>query len=257
MNSHDRILSLLGLSLRGGNLAVGEEPVDAAARAKDARLLLLAADSADNTRRRCEHMALAGNCLWVRLPCTKEQMGRALGRTSVALAAVTDIGLASALAKLLAEQDPAQYGDIAVRMAEKARRAAERKAEQAAHEKNRRLGRRKPPEPSPRPPEPERTPRRSAGSDSRPSGRQSAGRPSPQRSPSGDRPPDRRNAHRRNADWPPSGGGPAGTESAWAPKRDFRPSRDKRPKPKGPARPYAHSRPVKKGKGSFRKKKEG
>lgn len=79
MNSNDRILSLLGLSLRGGNLAVGEEPVDAAARAKDARLLLLAADSADNTRRRCEHMALAGNCLWVRLPCTKEQMGRAPG----------------------------------------------------------------------------------------------------------------------------------------------------------------------------------
>ena len=123
MNSHERILSLLGLSLRGGNLAVGEEPVDAAARAKDARLLLLAADSADNTRRRCEHMALAGNCLWVRLPCTKEQMGRALGRTSVALAAVTDTGLASALAKLLEEQDPVQYGDTAARMAEKARRA--------------------------------------------------------------------------------------------------------------------------------------
>ena len=40
MNSNDRVLSLLGLSLRGGNLVVGEEPVDAAARAKDARLLL-------------------------------------------------------------------------------------------------------------------------------------------------------------------------------------------------------------------------
>ena len=33
MNSNDRVLSLLGLSLRGGNLAVGEEPVDAAALA--------------------------------------------------------------------------------------------------------------------------------------------------------------------------------------------------------------------------------
>ena len=30
-----------------------------------------------------------------------------------------------------------------------------------------------------------------------------------------------------------------------------------RPKPKAQARPYANSRPVKKGKGSFRKKKEG
>lgn len=256
MNSNDRILSLLGLSLRGGNLAVGEEPVDAAARAKDARLLLLAADSADNTRRRCEHMALAGSCLWVRLPCTKEQMGRALGRNSVALAAVTDIGLASALAKLLAELDPTQYGDTAARMAEKARRAAERKAEQAAHEKNLRRGRRKPPEPAPRPPEPEAPSRR-------PSQRPPAGR-----RPGGQRPPDRRGPGTRSAQGRPSGprsfekkssgrpaqGGAAGREDAPASKRYSRPSRDKRPKPKGQARPYANSRPVKKGKGSFRKK---
>ena len=40
------ILSLLGLSLRGGRLAVGEEPVEAVARARDARVLLLAADAA-------------------------------------------------------------------------------------------------------------------------------------------------------------------------------------------------------------------
>ena len=33
MDSHN-ILSLLGLALRGGNLAVGEEPVDAVARAR-------------------------------------------------------------------------------------------------------------------------------------------------------------------------------------------------------------------------------
>ena len=276
MNSNDRILSLLGLSLRGGNLAVGEEPVDAAARAKDARLLLLAADSADNTRRRCEHMALAGSCLWVRLPCTKEQMGRALGRNSVALAAVTDIGLASALAKLLAELDVAQYGDTAARMAEKARRAAERKAEQAAHEKNLRKGRRKPPEPAPRPPEPE-APRRP----------EAPGRAPSHRRPAGERPPDRRSAqnrspgrkardgqtpdrrpydrrgsegqagrqiHGRRSAEQRTPGGAAGRGDAPASKRYSRPSRDKRPKPKGQARPYANSRPVKKGKGSFRKK---
>ena len=53
----NRILSLLGLALRGGNLAVGEEPVEAVARARDARVLLLASDAADNTRRRVEHFA--------------------------------------------------------------------------------------------------------------------------------------------------------------------------------------------------------
>ena len=49
-----------------------------------------------------------------------------------------------------------------------------------------------------------------------------------------------------------SGERPVG--AADASKRHSRPSRDKRPKPKGQARPYANSRPVKKGKGSFRKK---
>ena len=43
MDSRNNILSLLGLALRGGNLAVGEEPVEAVARARDARVLLLAA----------------------------------------------------------------------------------------------------------------------------------------------------------------------------------------------------------------------
>ena len=70
------ILSLLGLSLRGGRLAVGEEPVEAVARARDARVLLLAADAAEGTRRRCEHFAQAGDCLWLQLPFTKAELGR-------------------------------------------------------------------------------------------------------------------------------------------------------------------------------------
>ena len=103
------ILSLLGLSLRGGRLAVGEEPVEAVARARDARVLLLAADAAEGTRRRCEHFAQAGDCLWLQLPFTKAELGRALGRTAVAIAAVTDVGLAAALLHRLAELDPEQY----------------------------------------------------------------------------------------------------------------------------------------------------
>ena len=46
--SNDRILSLLGLALRGGRLVLGEEPVESVARARDARLILLACDAADN-----------------------------------------------------------------------------------------------------------------------------------------------------------------------------------------------------------------
>ena len=48
----DSIPSLLGLALRAGRLAVGEEPVGAACRGHKAYLLLLASDAADNTIRR-------------------------------------------------------------------------------------------------------------------------------------------------------------------------------------------------------------
>ena len=75
----DQILSLLGLCKKGGMLVIGEEPVEAVARARDARVLLLAEDAADNTLRRVRHFAEAGDCLWLRLPYTKEELGRALG----------------------------------------------------------------------------------------------------------------------------------------------------------------------------------
>ena len=200
MDSHN-ILSLLGLALRGGNLAVGEEPAEAVSRARDARVLLAAADAAPNTCRRVEHFAQAGQCLWLRLPFTKAELGRAVGRTSVAIVAVTDIGLANAVVRRLAELDPVRYDEAAAKMELKAQRAAERKAEQAAHEKNLRRGKRRAPAEA----EPPKAPAKAQAA-----------------------PPEK-------------------------PRRS-RPPRGQRPKPKGKTDRYAHSRPVKKGKGSFRKK---
>ena len=115
MDSHN-ILSLLGLALRGGNLAVGEEPVEAVARARDARVLLLASDAAPNTRRRTEHFAQAGQCLWLQLPFTKAELGKAVGRSSAAIVAVTDIGLANAVVRRLADLDPERYDEAAAKL---------------------------------------------------------------------------------------------------------------------------------------------
>ena len=140
----NRILGLVGLAKKGGRLEVGEEPVAAAARAKDARLLLLAADAADNSARRLRHFAEAGGCLYARLPCTKAELGRAVGRTSCAMAAVTDIGFASAIGALLAAEDEERFAELAAALAVKERRARERRIEQERHEKNVRMGRRKP-----------------------------------------------------------------------------------------------------------------
>ena len=41
----DPILSMIGICRKAGRIEAGEEPVDAVVRARDARLLLLAADA--------------------------------------------------------------------------------------------------------------------------------------------------------------------------------------------------------------------
>lgn len=139
----NKILNLLGLAKKAGKLEVGEEPTGATARAKDARLLLIASDAADNSFRRLKHFADAGACLYARLPCTKDELGRAVGRTSCAMVAVTDIGFAEAVAEKLAEEDAARYTELAERLSVKAQRAMQRRKEQEQHEKNLRMGKRK------------------------------------------------------------------------------------------------------------------
>ena len=102
----ERILSLLGLAHKAGRVEIGEEPVGSAARAKKARIILVAGDAAASSVRRAMGFANTGSCLCLVIPATKEQLGKALGRTSCAMAAVTDIGFADAVTGKLAALDP-------------------------------------------------------------------------------------------------------------------------------------------------------
>ena len=136
----DNILHMVGLALKAGRLEVGEEPVGAACRARDCRLILVARDAADNSFRRVKHFADAGQCLWVSVPYTKEELGEAVGRTACAMAAVTDIGFAEAIGQKLAVVDPDKYSLTAEKLHVKAERAAQRRKEQQAHERNLRRG---------------------------------------------------------------------------------------------------------------------
>ncbi len=138
----DNILSMLGLALKAGKVEVGEEPVGSAARAKKARVIFIASDAAASSARRARHFGEQGACLCLTLPAEKDALGRALGRTSCAMCAVTDIGFAGSLVKKLAAIDD-KYNLAAERLELKAQRAAERKKEQLQHEKNIRMGKKK------------------------------------------------------------------------------------------------------------------
>lgn len=153
----EHILSMLGLALKAGRVEVGEEPVGAAARAKKARVIFVAQDAAPSSVRRAQSFARTGSTLCVTLPADKDALGSSLGRTSVAMCAVTDIGFAESLVKKLAALDSETYQDAADTLSVKARRARERKEEQLRHEKNLRQGKKrvhaeKPAEPEPAPP---------------------------------------------------------------------------------------------------------
>ena len=139
----EHILSMIGLAKKAGLVEIGEEPVGSAARAKHARVILVAEDAGASSVRRAYSFAQSGACLCLTIGVSKDDLGRALGRTSCAMAAVTDIGFAESIVKKLAVLDEARYGAAAAQLSVKAKRAAERKREALQHEKNVQQGKKK------------------------------------------------------------------------------------------------------------------
>lgn len=142
--STNPILHLLGLAKRAGKLEIGEEPVGAVARSKHAKLILLASDVPSNTYRRAATFGQVGNVLQVTLPYTKDEIGSVLGRSSVAMVALTDAGFAGAIGDKLIEIDKEKYGAAGSQLRNKADRTYARQKEKRQHEKNLQRGKGKP-----------------------------------------------------------------------------------------------------------------
>lgn len=98
----DKTLGLFGLAKKGGNAAVGEDPVTDAVRRGLAAAVFVAADAAENTAHRACMLAKKGQTVFLALPYTKEELGGALGRQSCAVLALTNAGLAAAVIRSLA-----------------------------------------------------------------------------------------------------------------------------------------------------------
>ena len=136
-----KALNYLALARKGGRAELGEEPVGAAARALKAHLILVAGDASDHTWRRAKSYAAGTDQQCIRLDCTKEEMGFVVGRTSLAIAAITDVQLALALVQSLGQ--PEQHKQCLEVLSQKAQRAKQRQAEAKAHQRNLRKGKKK------------------------------------------------------------------------------------------------------------------
>ena len=130
---NEKALGLLGISQKGGNIEIGEEPVGAVARAGKARLIILASEAAGHTIRRAQSFAALHTSPLIQIDADKDTLGAVFGRNSVAMAALTDVFLAQHFLETLAE--PERYGAQLEAVREKAASMKQRQAERRRAQK--------------------------------------------------------------------------------------------------------------------------
>jgi ribosomal protein L7Ae-like RNA K-turn-binding protein len=134
----DKALNFLALAKKGRLAELGEEPVGAITRTGQGYLVIVASDASDHTWRRAKSFVAGTNQQCIRVKFTKEELGFVVGRTSLAIAAVTDAPMALALVKALGE--PEKYKDCLAALEEKSQKLKKRQSEAKAHQKNVRMG---------------------------------------------------------------------------------------------------------------------
>lgn len=139
----EKTLNLLGLMRKANAIAVGETNTGGAVRAGKAKLLLLAADASDNARSRARGFTHGRDVVTVTLPFTKDEIAAHVGVSGCAMAAITDIGFANAFMRSLAAAVPEGYDESTAEIQRRFEKADRRKKEAAAHEKNKRIGKRR------------------------------------------------------------------------------------------------------------------
>jgi ribosomal protein L7Ae-like RNA K-turn-binding protein len=134
---------LLGIAKKAGLLEIGDESVGHAARDRQAKVILSAADASDRSKRQARGYAETSGAIHLILPSTKEELSLTVGRGSPGMLTILDVGIAAKYVSMLAATDPGQYGEAAGRLAEKAERVRQRQKETLAHLRNKRTGKRR------------------------------------------------------------------------------------------------------------------
>lgn len=133
-----KALNYLSLARKAGLAELGEEPVGDASRAGKAYVIAVAGDASEHTWRRAKAYVAGTEQQCVRLPFSKEELGRSVGRESLAIAAVTDAPLALALVQSLPE--PGKYQSAIDVLTQKSQKLKKRQQEAKAHLRNVRRG---------------------------------------------------------------------------------------------------------------------
>ena len=137
----DKTLNYLALARKAGLAELGEEPVGAITRALKGHLVLVAQDASDHTWRRAKSYVAGTDQQCVRLPYTKAEFGFTVGRQELAIAAITDAGMALSIVESLGQ--PEKHKEVIEVLTAKKKRAQQRQKEAKAHTRNVRFGKKK------------------------------------------------------------------------------------------------------------------
>ena len=139
----DKALGLLGLMRRARAVEAGTDNACEAVHAGKAKLLILSDDSAENARRKAENAANGRRVLLLPVHYSREELAAALGLGDCSMAAVTDLGFASAFVKALSAEKPDRYGEAAQELQRRNDKAVRRRKEKAERADSKRNGKRR------------------------------------------------------------------------------------------------------------------
>jgi len=100
--NQQKLMSILGLAQKAGKIVSGDFAVQGALKSGKARLLIIASDASESTKKEYKYLASARN-IEIHCVLSKEQLGGAIGKALRAAVVITDEGFIKPI--ILALQD--------------------------------------------------------------------------------------------------------------------------------------------------------
>ncbi len=122
-----KALNYLGIARKSGGIETGEDNSSGLVKAGKARVLLVASDTSEGAKRRAEGYVYETNTPLVELPFTKDEIAGITGKNGCSMAAITDLGLAAAFLKALADEYGEKYSGVYEQVEELRKRIEKRK----------------------------------------------------------------------------------------------------------------------------------
>jgi len=106
----NKTLSMLGMAMRAGKLVTGDETVLKAVRQRKAKLVIIAGDASDNTKKKYQDKCATYGVKVVELS-NRAVLGQAIGKSERVIVAVMDAGFSSSIQRSLIQSSEVEYID--------------------------------------------------------------------------------------------------------------------------------------------------